>query len=83
MARGESVLKIQSCSTMSHRPLQQACSPAKHKGSAGRKMEGEREPDKERDGKLGGGSAFTQGSSEIWDVIQKNDVIYDCYLISL
>lgn len=34
-------------------------------------MEVERETDKEGDGKLGGGSAFTQGSSEIWDVIQK------------
>lgn len=34
-------------------------------------MEGERETDKEGDGELGGGGDFLQGSSEIWDVIQK------------
>lgn len=68
---------------MSHRPPPAGILSSQTQRKRWEKDGGERETDKEGDGKLGGGSAFTQGSSEIWDVIQKNDVIYDCYLISL
>jgi len=71
MARGESLLKIQSCSSMSHRapPAGMLSSQTQRKRW---EKDGGRTCNRQRGRwRAGGWGWFLQESSEIWDVIQK------------